>query len=265
MIKKLIIVLLVCGVFWGLIRQPNLTTVISKVADKLNKTKINNIEIKPTIVSENKFIPDEIKQPTNVVIVESDHVISDDKIKTNSILDGNYSKKNGFHGDKIIQTNAAASFASSINVTWNDVKLFVITTSVNHNDNTDRSKQQIQSGDQSSASIKTNKVRCPSVKKIQQAAQQINDAFLYDGTYRLMTYGPAFQDSNLTWLVGVRGIEAGSTDEAIYKAIIAASETNYHTVEYAEIIEGPFTLYFCSYGPGDIIAGGIRNEVLVEE
>ena len=286
MIKTFIIVLLICGIFWGVIRQQNTMPPRLKLANKLNTAKIDNIEINSTAMSEKKFIPNENKQPKDAVSVEADHAI--------------------------IQTNAILSHTSSINFTWNDRKLipitadehhsnnaqrkklsfpdavwkgrkFIITTTaekhseiaqrktfsspdaVNTKENTNESKQQSPSENQSDILTEPDKVHCPLVEKIQQTAQQINDAFLYEGTYRIVSYEPVFQDSDVNWLVGVRDIVAGSSDEAIYMAGMAIRETNHLKNEYAEMLDGPFTLFACYYGPGDIIALGIWDKVSVEE
>ena len=267
MIKKLIIAVFVCGVLWGLIRQLNHMPDRSKLANQPNKEQINNTEIRSTAVPGKKFIPDEIRKPKNVVTAEAAHVISDNQIKTNPKSDGNIAARIDIHGDKIIQTDADTPLTANINFTWNGVKLIALTATAKHSDNaqnkkislpeaanntkvnTDISKQESQSEDQSGTEVKTDKVRCPSVENIQLEAQKISEAILVNGIYAVMTSDPAFQDSDLTWLVDVKIIAADSSDEAIYKAIIAVSETNYHKIEYAEIMEGmevPVTLYFCS-------------------
>lgn len=108
------------------------------------------------------------------------------------------------------------------------------------------------------AYAKNDKIPCPSIEKIQQASQLINNAFLYDGTYRMVTSEPAFQESNLSWTVGVNDIVAGSSDEAIEIAKTTASKANHKKNEYAEVLIGPYlTAYTCKYGPGDVGAIGI--------
>jgi hypothetical protein len=136
--------------------------------------------------------------------------------------------------------------------------------------NKNESKQQRPSENQGNTPVEPDKVRCPLVEKIQKTAQQINDSFLYEGTYRIVSYEPVFQDSDMSWLVGVRGIIAGSSDEAIYMAGIAISETNHHINEYAEMLDGqafslPAGVFACYYGSGDIIALGIRDKMPIEE
>lgn len=114
MIKKFIIALLICGVFWGIIRQQNHMPARLKLANKLNTTKIDNKEIKSTAMSGKKFIPNENKQPKDAVSVEVDHAI--------------------------IQTNAVISHTSSINFTWNDRKFIPITADEYHSNNAQRKK-----------------------------------------------------------------------------------------------------------------------------
>lgn len=109
------------------------------------------------------------------------------------------------------------------------------------------------------AYAKNDKILCPSVEKIQQASQQINDAFLYDGTYRITTSAPVFEESNLSWLVGVNDIVAGSSDEAIEIAKATANKTNHKKNEYAEVLTGPINYYVCHYGPGDVGAIGFAT------
>lgn len=112
------------------------------------------------------------------------------------------------------------------------------------------------------ANAKTDKIPCPSIEKIQQASQQINNPFLYDGTYRITTSAPVFQESNLSWVVGVNDIVAGSSDEAIDIARTTASNANHKKHEYAEVLAGPcFNLYMCHYGPGDVSAVGIDRDI----
>lgn len=115
-----------------------------------------------------------------------------------------------------------------------------------------------QTTDQGNASIKHDKITCPSVEKVQQESQQINNPFLYDGTYRITSSAPVFKESDIYWIVGVTDIVADSSDEAIEIAKTTASNTNHKKNEYAEALSGPYlTLYMCNYGPGDVGAVAI--------
>ena len=105
---------------------------------------------------------------------------------------------------------------------------------------------------------KNDKIPCPSVEKIQQVSQQIDDAFLYDGTYRIATSTPAFQESSLSWIVGVKDIMAGSSDKAIEIAKITASTINHKKTDYAEPLAAGVNIYICKYGPGDVGVAGFE-------
>ena len=286
MIKKFIIVLFIYGVFWGVIRQQNHMSARLELANKLNTTKKDNKEIKSTAMPGKTFISNENKQPKDAVSVEVDHAI----IQTNAVISHTPNINFTWNDRKLIpitadqhhSNNAQKKKLSSPDAVWNGRKFIITTTAKNDpeiaqkktlsspdavndtKENTNESNQQSHSENHTDTSIEPDKVHCPLVEKIQQMAQQINEAFLYEDTYRIVSYEPVFQDSNLDWLVGATGIVAGSSDEAIYMAGIAISNTNHPKNEYAEVLDGPYTLFACYYGPGDIIALGIWDKVLIE-
>src|SRR5579862_6653734 len=185
MSKKLILILLICYVFFGLVRQLNHTSAKSTLANKLNMAKINNKQIESISVSENKFIHDEVKQPKDAVDIQVDHVISDEQMKNNSVSDVNYLDKNEVQEDEIIQAKAAISHAFSRNFTLHYVNAIAFIAAGKHstnaqmkklftpdavndvNENTDISNRQNQSDNQNDTSMTTDKVHCPSVETIQ--------------------------------------------------------------------------------------------------
>ncbi len=284
MIKKFIIISLICCFLWGVIRQQNHILPRLKLANQINTTKIDNKEI----------IPNENTQQKDAASVEVDHAI----IQTNAVISPASSINSTLNDHKLISITTEE--LSSNNVQWNklvspdamwNARKFIITTKAEKHaeisqsktfssssavndtkENTNESKQQSQSETQNNDSSEPNKIRCPLVEKIQQTAQKNNEAFFSDGSYTVLTHDPAFQDSNLVWLVGVKGIVAGSSDEAIYMAGIATSNINLRKNEYAEKVDeskfntgGLFTFFVCNYGSGDIMAIGVWDKMFVDE
>lgn len=290
--KKLIIILLLCGVFFAVIRQQNHMPARLKIANKSNPKKIDFKEIKLIAMSGKKFVPNEKKYHKAAVPFEVDNAIiqTNDSVPPAASINFTWNddrKLIPIKADEHHSDDAQRKKLSSPDAVWNGRRFIVTTTAKTHSEiaqekllsspdtvndtkeNSNESKPQNQSDNQNDTTIEPDKVRCPLIEKIQQSSQQINDAFLYEDTYRIVSYEPVFQDSDVNWLVGVRGIVAGSSDEAIYMAGIAVSETSHHINEYAEVLDGrPFslpTVFACYYGLGDIIALGIPDEVSVEE
>lgn len=273
-------VILICGILWGIIRQQNYIPPRLKLANKISTTKIDNKEINSTAISGKKFIPYENKQSKEVVSVEDDHTT----IQTNAGISDTSSINSTLNDPKLnsITTeehyNVQRKKLISPDAAWNARKFIITTTAKNHyvindiQDNTNEAAQQKQSENESDTSIEPDRVHCPLVEKIQQTAQKANEAFLSHDTYTVLSHDPAFQESNLVWLVGVTGIVAGSSDEAIYMAGIAASKTNLRKTEYAEKLDesvfdsgGLFDFFVCYYGPGDIMAVGVWDKMFVDE
>lgn len=266
----MIIILLICGFIFRLLwKQNHIPTRL--VASYKHKTIItNDNEIKTIALPINKFTSKNNKA-NETVSVQMDPVI----IQNNASQLRNDQPLIPTTSVEYISNSTKSKKFLSSEAVWNGRRFIVTTDAKNHvkaekikiisplnNTNTNTNK--------SDTTIEPAKVRCPLVEKIQKAAQQINDSFFYEGTYRIVSYEPVFDDNDMSWLVGVRGIVAGSSDEAIYMANIAVSETNQHINEYAETLDGqPFslpTIFACYYGPGDIMALGIRDdEVPIEE
>jgi hypothetical protein len=277
-INKFIMVILICDVLWGVIIQQNLIPLRLKLTNKISTTKIDNKEINSTAISGKKFILYENKQSKEAAPFEVEHVT----IPTNASI-SNTSSINVTLNDRELtpmttdSNNTQSKNLSSPDAVWNARKFIITTTAKNYyavddiQANTNESKPQRQSENESNTSTEPDQVHCPLVEKVQQTAQKINEAFLTDGTYVIISHDPVFQDSNLDWLVGATGIVAGSSDEAIYMAGITTSKTNLRKNEYAAKVDKAFTsgglyaFFVCYYEPGNIMAVGVWDKMFVDE
>ena len=273
--------LIICGAVWGAIRQQDHIIPRLKPENKINTTKIpstehpiDNAEIKWNVISGKKFIPYEYKKskesaPVQVddVTIQTNYDISDTSIK-------NYRLNNRELSHTITEENDQKKKFVSPNTMWNARKFIIISADKKHyavndiQDNKNESEQQ----NINDPTVKPDIVHCPSVEQIKQSAQTINEADFYHSTYGVYSHDPAFQESNLIWLVGVTGIVAGSSDEAIYLARINISNTNICKYEYTKKLDqsvfdtgGLFDIFVCYYGPSDIMAVGVTDKVLIDE
>lgn len=98
------------------------------------------------------------------------------------------------------------------------------------------------------------KIPCPAINTIQQAATKIDTAMDYKGAYLVYTSTAAFNESNLPWIVGVKGVAAKTIEEAVAKGKVAVQNTSVRNQEFA--IEFQPNLFVCRYGKSDILAIG---------
>lgn len=276
MIKKLVLALIISSTFWGLVRHMNYTPAKSQLVNKPNNTRIaNDNEIES--VPEKNFIRHKLIRSRGVSTIANDLQINNDEVIDNSTINDKDSKNNNVNDDEITQRNAAKSHDLVKNIKLYYLKISAFAGNKNLPDSAQSEKRDPTdvetdisiTQDESEIESETanhKKIPCPPVEKIQQAAHLINDAFLYEGTYRITTSDIVFQENELKWVVGVRGIIADSSDEGIYLAQLAASQASYLKNEYAELLMGDesMAVYLCDYGPGDVGAAGLWLKVFVE-
>lgn len=103
------------------------------------------------------------------------------------------------------------------------------------------------------------KIRCPSINKIQQTAQQINSISKSNGYYSVFALLPVFQENGLLWFVIMDKISAQSYDEAIMLGKDAVQKTSARNQDYAEKGSwGALSGDICTYGIGEIYALGVH-------
>ncbi|MBA3660544.1 MAG: hypothetical protein H0W64_02335 [Gammaproteobacteria bacterium] len=104
------------------------------------------------------------------------------------------------------------------------------------------------------------KIPCPSVSTIQQAANKIDTAGRNDTGYVANSSKPAFSTSHYAWVVSVYGLEVCFPNEA---NIIARGK---EVIHQTTTINAPYatrfsdTVVFCTYGPADVMAVGFYKD-----
>ncbi len=103
------------------------------------------------------------------------------------------------------------------------------------------------------------KIPCPSINKLQQAAQQINTVSKSNEYYSVFTLTSAFQEKGLLWFIIRDKISAQSYDEAMTIGKDAVQKTSIQNQIIAKNGSwGALSGEICTYGPGEIYTLGVH-------
>lgn len=93
------------------------------------------------------------------------------------------------------------------------------------------------------AKVLGNRVICPTLDKIHQAAPLMNHVECHEKSCGVMTDKPAFYENGLYWILAMGGIPISSENEMILKAQNIAKGV---TVMFSDIGMGSLCIYFVS-------------------
>jgi hypothetical protein len=110
------------------------------------------------------------------------------------------------------------------------------------------------------AAMNNDKIPCPQLSDVQQAASKLDATEQTQGMYIAYTSQPVFHQSELPWFVGL-GVNATTAEEALLKGKETVQNIHSRMNEYAyETAENQFV---CLYQPGNVVA--VAGDIGIDE